>query len=64
MYYIGLNEFNDRYVSKLLDNVSNEKKTFFLLAEFNIDLSKYDSNTPTNGILVKFEALRNYYSLR
>ena len=40
MYYIGLNEFNDRYVSKLLDNVSNENKTFFLLAEFNIDLSK------------------------
>lgn len=64
MYYIGLNEFNDRYVSKLLDSVSNENKTFFLLAEFNIDLSKYDSNTPTNGVLVKFEALGNYYNLR
>ena len=48
---MDLNEFNDKYVNKLLDNITKENKTTFLLGDFNIDLLKYDSHTSTNEIL-------------
>ena len=38
---MDLNEFNDNYVIKLLDNITRENKTTFLLGHFNIDLLKY-----------------------
>ena len=41
---MDLNEFNDKYVNKLLDNIK-QNKTTFLLEDFNIDLLKYDSRT-------------------
>ena len=43
---MDLNEFNDKYVHKLLDNIAKENKTF-LLGDFNIALLKFDSHTPT-----------------
>ena len=32
---MDLNEFNDKYVNKLLDKVTKANKTTFLLADFN-----------------------------
>ena len=47
---MDLNEFNDNYVNKLLDNI-RENKTTFLLGDFNKDLLKYESQTSTNEFL-------------
>ena len=47
---MDLNEFNDNYVNKLLDNI-RENKTTFLIGDFNIDLLKYESHTSTNEFL-------------
>ena len=38
-------------MNKLLDNITKENKTTFLLGDFNIDLLKYDSHTSTNEFL-------------
>ena len=43
---MDLNEFNYKYVDKLLDNISKEKKTTFITTHFKVDLLKYDSHTP------------------
>ena len=48
---MDLHEFNDKYVNKLLDNITKEDKTTFLLGDFNIDLLKYDSHTSANEFL-------------
>ena len=33
---IDLNEFNDKYMNKLLDNITKKNKTIFLLGDLNI----------------------------
>ena len=38
---MDLNEFNSDYVNALLAKLSKERK-FFLLADYNVDLSKYE----------------------
>ena len=43
---IDLNEFNYKYLDKLLDNISKEKKITFITGHFKIDLLKYDNHTP------------------
>ena len=48
---MDLNEFNDNYVKKFLDNITRENKTNFLLSDFNIDLLKYESHNSTNEFL-------------
>ena len=53
---MDLNEFNDKYVNKLLDNITKENKTTFLLGVFNIDLLKYDSQTSTYNFLDSFSS--------
>ena len=45
---MDLIEFNNIYLSKLLDIISRENKTVFLLGDFNIDLLKYEKHDPTN----------------
>ena len=40
--FMDLNQFNNIYLTKLLDIISKEKKTVFLLDDFNIDLLKYE----------------------
>ena len=35
---MDLKELNDKYANKLLDSVSKENKTTFLLGYFNVDL--------------------------
>ena len=49
-----LNEFNDYYINNLLDKLSKENKTVFLLGDFNIDLLNYDQHSLTNEFLDPF----------
>ena len=57
---ININEFNDDYLNKLLDKLSKENKTIFLLGDFNIDLLNYDIHPPTNKFL---DSLSSHYFL-
>ena len=43
-----LTEFNCSYLKKLLENVSEEQKSFFLLLDFNVNLLKYNEDNQTN----------------
>ena len=47
---MNINEFND-YLNELLDKLSKENKTIFLLGDFNINLLNYDIHPPTNEFL-------------
>ena len=48
---MNINEFDDYYLNELLDKLSKENKTIFLLGDFNINLLNYDIHPPTNGFL-------------
>lgn len=48
---MDLDELNNKYAKKLLDNLSKENKTIFFLGDFNTDLIKYDSHTAANEFL-------------
>ena len=48
---MDLNEFNYYYINNLLDKLSKENKTVFLLGDFNIDLLNYDQHSLTNEFL-------------
>ena len=45
---MDLDESNDNYLNTLLDKISKENKSVFLLGDFNVDLLKYDKHAPTN----------------
>ena len=45
---MNLNEFNEFYLNNLLDKLSKENKTVFLLGDFNIKLLNYDQDTSKN----------------
>ena len=49
--HMDLNEFNDYYINNLLDRLSKENKTVFLLDDFNIDLLNYDQHSHTTEFL-------------
>ena len=46
-----LSEFNNPYLSNLLDNLSDENKTVVLLRDFNADLLKYDKDCNVSDFL-------------
>ena len=46
-----LDKFNDIYLNPLLDNISKESKSIFLVGDFNVDLLKYDHHAQTNEFL-------------
>ena len=48
---MNINEFNDDYLNELLDKLSKENKTIFLLGDFNINLLNYDIHSPSNKFL-------------
>ena len=48
---MDLDKFNDNYLNTLLDKISKENKSVFLLGDFNVDLLKYDKHAPTNEFL-------------
>ena len=45
---MDLDEFNDIFLSLLLDKISKESKQTFLFGDLNVDLLKYDHHAPTN----------------
>ena len=51
-----LNEFNCYYLNPLLEKLAKERKTVFLLCEFNVDLLKYEQHKPTNGFLDSWQS--------
>ena len=57
---MNINEFNDDYINKLLDKLSKENETIFLLCDANINLLNYGIRPPTNEFL---DLLSSHYFL-
>ena len=48
---MDLTDFNCNYLNKLLENISKEQKSVFLLGDFNVNLLNYNEHTHTNKFL-------------
>ena len=48
---MDLNAFNTNYLNNLLDIVSKEQKSVFLLGGFNVNLVNYNDRNPTNEFI-------------
>ena len=48
---MDLTEFNCNYLNKLLENISREQKSIFLLGDFNVNLLNYNEHNQTNEFL-------------
>ena len=48
---MDLTDFNSNYLKNLLEKISKEQKSVFLLEDFNINLLNYNVQNPTNGFL-------------
>ena len=48
---IDLIDFNYNYLNKLLDNISKEQKSIFLLGNFNVNLLNYNEHNQINEFL-------------
>ena len=48
---MNLTDFNCSYVNKLLENISKEQKSIFLLEDLNINLLNYNEHNQTNEFL-------------
>ena len=48
---MDLTEFNEIYLSDLLEKLTKENKTVFLLGDFNINLINYNSHNPTSNFV-------------
>ena len=46
---MDLDDFNTKYLNPLLDKISKENKTIFLLGDFNVDLMKSDKDLNTTN---------------
>ena len=57
---MNINEFNNECLNELLDKLSKENKTIFLLGDFKINLLNYDIHPPTNEFL---DSLSSHYFL-
>ena len=44
-------DFNCNYLNKLLENISKEQKSIFLLGDFNVNLLNYNENNEINEFL-------------
>ena len=49
---MDLTDFNCNYLNKLLENISKEQKSIFLLGDFNVNLLNYNEHNQTNEFLV------------
>ena len=45
---MDLNDFNCNYLNQMLENISKEKKSIFLLGDFNVNLLNYNEHNQTN----------------
>ena len=50
---MDVTDFNQNYLSGLLDMISKEEK-IYLLGDFNINLLNYNEHKPTNDFLDSF----------
>ena len=57
---MNINKLNDDYLNELLDKLSKENKTIFLIGDFNINLLNYDIHPRTNEFL---DSLSSHYFL-
>ena len=48
---VDLTDFNYSYLNKLLESISKEQKTIFLLGDFNVNLLNYNEHNQTNKFL-------------
>ena len=48
---MNLNDFNTNYLNNLLDKVSKEQKSVFLLGDFNVNLLNDNHHNPINEFL-------------
>ena len=48
---MDLADFNCKYLNKLLENVSKEQKSIFLLGDFNVNLLNYNEHNQTTEFL-------------
>ena len=48
---MDLPDFNCSYLNKLLENISKEQKSVFLLGDFNVNLLNYNEHNQTNEFL-------------
>ena len=48
---MDLADFNSSYLNKLLENISKEQKSMFLLGDFNVNLLNYNEHNQTNEFL-------------
>ena len=48
---MDLTDFNCNYLNKLLENISKEQKSIFLLGDFNVKLLNYNEHNQTNKFL-------------
>ena len=51
---MDLTDFNCSYLNKLLENISKEQKSIFLLVDFHINLLNYNERNQTNKFLDSF----------
>ena len=48
---MDLSDFSSNYLNKLLENISKEQRSVFLLGDFNVNLLNYNEHNPTNEFL-------------
>ena len=48
---MDLTDFNCNYLNQLLQNISKEQKSIFLLGDFNVNLLNYNEHNETNEFL-------------
>ena len=48
---MDLTDFNCNYLNKLLENISKEQKSIFLLGDFNVNLLNYNERNQANEFL-------------
>ena len=57
---MDLIDFNSNYLNKLLENISKEQKSTFLLVDFNVNFLNYNEHNQTNEFL---DSLASFMSL-
>ena len=48
---MDVTDFNSSYLNKLLEKISKEQKSVFLLGDFNVNLLNYNEHNQTNKFL-------------
>ena len=48
---MDLADFNGNYLNKILENISEQQKSFFSLGDFNVNLLNYNEHNETNEFL-------------